>query len=439
MAEQRQSGSKPIWYRRKLFVLVIAAVLIASGTFVVWNQFLRNWTMDDIAAAVTDNVTAPGFDHSLAGKTVTVKGTVTEIVSNVTTLGTIFFVELDDFVEIRLVYWDQVQFELGDRVKARVSFEWSCYNEESHVYSPQLTFPALGIALGMGTIFYNYSLIRDVFWTPSWKDGDATLTFDWVPERVPLDICNSTLSAGENSWALDYVEALGPTYGIEIDQMSALSLEASASGHICFNDSDGDGNFSTGDSITLKNLTRPDCESGVKCYRLDLYLGPITSEWSGDGNIKVFIPLLKQGIFLEDPFCNHYAYASVAEESSGFRMSFEFSTENMLWSDLCFTFYFDFNCSDAQNPQYVTVYPNASGLDTGTEASSVVPVTMGDSSWTINVTDAEGDGILGAGDRMTLWTDQTDGVAAVEYLCLFIVFEPDGTSVNMLVVVESPH
>ena len=89
---------------KKIVALVIVAMVVGASGLFIWYEYFRPWSTKDIAKEVINDplVATPGFGHTLAGKAITVEGTVTNITTYQTTLGNQTFVVLDDFWEIRL-------------------------------------------------------------------------------------------------------------------------------------------------------------------------------------------------------------------------------------------------------------------------------------------------------------------------------------------------
>lgn len=421
--------------KRKFLAVAIAAVLIVSGTAFVWNQYFRYWTIEDIAAAVSGEVSAPDFKHSLANKTVTVKGTVTNITSDPTASGTLHRVELDDFDMLHLVYWDQVPFSVGERVKADVSFEWSCYNEEAHVYSPQLDFPVIFSVLPIATVLFACSTTCDLYWTVASEGDEISLAFDWVGEELPLGESNCSLQAGEHSFTQEYIDASrGWYYGTEIDRIDPISSGSGRSGLINYSDADGDGNLSAGDFITVKGLPRPDSESGVLCYMIRF--GWDFPELADGAHLGLYLPLTKRGILVPDYSAGNYVRLSEQRIDNGFRMDVDYSLNNTIWPDTGIRLAYDFNCSDYDFPDPLVLTSLAEGTDFGVNATWISgPLTMGTISWTIKIRDANSDGILNIGDCISLLTDQPDSIASIEYLQIHLTYEPNDTELDYITLI----
>lgn len=426
--------------RKKVFAVALVVILVASGAAFVWYEYLRYWTIEDVAEAVTGSVAAPSFKESLVNRTVDVKGTVTDMISYNTTLGRLILVELDDFEDLHVVYWDEVDFGIGDKVVSEVSFERSQFNAETHVYSPQLDFPALCTTMGMESVIYAHSHIRDFCWVPSLEDDTVTVRFEWVGDEVPLGECNCSVRAGVFSWAVEYVAILGGDYGVEIEWADSLLSTIDSGGPIDYDDADGDGNLSTGDSLSLSGLDVPDCESGFLCYMLHIGLGPTSDEFgTGLYYLPMYLPVMKEGVLRNLDNARQYVCLDVTDMPDGFRLEVAYTAYPHLWSDTSAILYGDSNCSDTDYADTIRIDPFAEDLGTGSETTWYSgPLSMGDMTWTVNVTDVEGDGVIGVGDYVVLGSSESDVAGALEYLQFYLMYEPTDASLgNNVVLLDS--
>jgi hypothetical protein len=438
---ERQQTAKPKAFgsKRKLLTVSISAALVVAGTALVWDQYFRYWTIEDVAAAVSGSPTAPDFKRSLANKTVTVKGAVTNITSSPTTLGILHLVELDDFDGLHLVYWDHIPFAVGDRIRADVSFEWSCYNEEQHVYSPQADFPVIGHALGIATYQMAFSAIANVIWSAQSVDGDIEIEFLWMPFEVPLSDCNCTLRAGLQSWVMEYLDVMDPEgYGRVICQTEALSSLNIGNGLVEYFDNDGDGNFSIGDTVTLRDLECPDCSSGVMCYMVELGLDSLTNGIGGRDCLPIYLPLMEQGVYLPTLDSSHYAFLEVSEIGIGFRVDVLYTLGNVPWPSTSAILYCDLNLTDSVPSDWVKVLPFAESLDGGNESSwSSNPIMIGEMIWTVNVTDVDCDGILSVGDHVVIWTGQPQLMKDIDFLQFILMSLPTSQEIDKVSLIDS--
>ena len=422
--------------RKKLIAITIASVLAGSGAILIWNEYYRHWTVEDLAEAVTENPAAPGFKDSLANKTVTVEGIVTKISHMNTTLGGLNLVELDGFVYINLVYWNDVDFVVGDEIEADISFERSCYNGESHVYSPQLDFPALFSTLGMETVTFAVSHVQDMFWTVATDDNVTTIAFEWVGEEMPLSDCNCSLRQGEYSWTMEYIDLMGTTdYGTDITGSASLSTLVSSDGPMAYDDVDGDGNLSVGDTIRLRGLETPEVDSGFKCYLL-LLGSPQFLEKSNVGFLSMYLPMTNRGMLRNMDATRSMAFMGLSDAPDGFLAEVDFAAYPIQWSDT----YADLTCSvgtDMGETEFTTIDPFAEGLgQEGVTTWTSGPFDCCGFLWVVNVTDADGDGAVSAGDSIAVVTADADAEASLEYLSLSLTYSPSGTRIDSVEMID---
>lgn len=430
---ERKARSKLI----RIVAVAVIVVLVVSGVAFVWFEYFRHWTIEDIAESVTGTETDPSFKPSLANRTVTVEGTVTGIESFDTSLGALDLVELDDCIGPRLVYWDGIDFQLGDKIEMEVSFEWSMFNNNTMVLSPQLDFPVLFPVIGMEAVTFTVCFASDIYWTYSMEADVLTAHLEWVRDELPLSEINGSLRAGRSFWAAEYISTMHPeNYGEELETVITLSSAVGSDRLIRYIDADGDGNFSTGDSVVLAGLDVPETDSGVQCYMFVLGMSP-TPE-APKGYLAMYLPVMNPGLLhVEDSYSSHYADFEVQNESDGFTLTACFSLDTTDWSDVSFLLVSDSNCSDFEYQQSVWIDPfigeSASG---GVTVWFSGQVTLGDLIWEMNVTDIDGDGIVSLGDRISLVSNNDDVGSALEYLRLDLMYEPTDSSVQSLDLIE---
>lgn len=426
MEEKAKGGIDAPKKRNKVIVVVLVLAIVASGTAALWYGYLRYWSIEDLAAAVSDSPAAPGFKHSLANKTVLVRGTVTGMEICNTTLGTLLTVELDDFEGMNVVYWDEMDINIGDRVTKEVRFEWSQFNSETHVYSPQIDFPALRTALGIEAVMFAFSHMSDIYWTPSLAVDTARLRIEWLREEVPLEDCNCSLRAGVHSFAVEYVEVLGPyNYGVEIDSVESLSSVVDSDGRIGYDDADGDGNLSAGDSIYVRDLDVPTCESAVQCFMLYMGLGTLTENVSW-GYLPLYLPVMERGILRDLDFSCMYAHLDVTSVPRGYRLEVDFSGYPYPWSDVDVMLHCGID-EPIEVFDSETFHPFDEGFGAGSEVTwSSGPVLIAGIVWIVNVTDLDGDGMIGAGDYVTIESDSSDLEDVLGFLKVYILYGPMG-------------
>ena len=420
---------------KRILVLVVVAVVVVASSVVVWDRYFRYWTIEDVAKAMSDDPADPYFRHSLANRTVTVEGTVTDIENFDTSLGELNLVELDGETAPRISFWGPVDFAIGDRILTDVSFEWSSWNNDSRVYSPQLDFPVLYPSMGIESITFAYSMTSGVYWSFSTHDNITTIEIDWVSDPIPLDGCNLSLRAGISSWTDEYIDVLHPSdYGWEVYKVDNLSQQDDGHCTAAYDDEDADGCFSTGDMITLRDLEVPECDSGVRSYMVCLESSMLGED--PERPLPMYLLMLKNGILRNMAYADHFAALDVTEVSAGFLSTVEFSLDDTPWSDTEVQVEYSLNGSyDFGSP---LVIDNSSGHPgDGTEVTYPVgSVETGDATWLVNITDADGDGLVTRGDSVSFWTDRPDLIPALDEMLFTLSYAPMSSTIDQVVLVQ---
>ncbi|MCJ7810617.1 MAG: hypothetical protein MUP62_00190 [Dehalococcoidia bacterium] len=411
---------------RKIVALVIVAMVAGASGLFVWYEYFRPWSTRDIAKEVIDDplVATPGFDHSLAGKEITVKGKVTNTTTYQTTLGNQTFVELDNFEELRLQIWGDVKYELGDRIKMKVRFEWSECNDERHVFSPQVDFPNSllpfigveieGISRAKGMVlFTNESADRNVIAT----------VFDQFPP-IRLSDANCSLRAGTTSFAAEYMEAHGAwLYGREIDKIANLTSCTGVNGTLRFFDSDLDNNISSGDRFEISGPARPNTESGVRTYLLIIGLTNVTDlRESSTIAGTTYIVMTDKGLLRILEPINPYARITSETVVDGVESTFVRVMKPVPWNDLLMTL------EDGTN--FVEWHPTTGELDNWPNSTANLGnLDIGPLNVSCTVVDVLGNGILDEGDCFILNTWLGTSFAPSQNYTVRVLYEPMGEQI----------
>ncbi len=298
--------------KRKLQALFIVINMLLVSFVVIWYFYLRPWSIRDVAGCANvkieeDNdffawdmeVENPGFAHDLVGKSKIVRGIVTDISTYETTLGPITYYELDDFSPIRLVEWDYPRYKIGNEIQKKVHFEWSHWNGDKNVYSPQLDFPTLGNAPKIGQIMWavscNSGLILEVNSTPSANTVRLTI-FTPMSEGFPLELFGCSLRAGKNSWQQDYIDVAGGYKDMmNLDSMTSISNITGHNNVIRFYDKNLNGILDNGDYFTF-NLSTPNTNSAVLTFLFSINGAPNPNQRCVLYGLA-YIVMIKQGVF----------------------------------------------------------------------------------------------------------------------------------------------
>ncbi|UCG68172.1 MAG: hypothetical protein JSV09_10135, partial [Thermoplasmata archaeon] len=180
---------------------------------------------------------------------------------------------LDDFEHIHLIEWDYPRYEVGDIIEKKVHFEWSHWNENRNVYSPQIDFPAIGAApvidIIMSSVSYKIGLILNANQNSPNDPVNVSVLLS-RGEGFPLELFSCTLIAGRFSWAADYEDISGGYMGYpEIDSIPYLSNSTGVNKIVHFSDANHNGLLDNDDSFHF-NLTKPEEDSAVLTYLLSI-------------------------------------------------------------------------------------------------------------------------------------------------------------------------
>lgn len=283
--------------RKKVTVIVVSLVVVFAGIGVWYFQF-RPWSIEEVATKVSGSPYTPGFDPSLAGKTVYVSGKVTGFDVNYTTLGPLTIIELDDFSMMHLVEWKEPTFKLGDVISMKVHFEWSRYNDDIRVFSRQLDFPWFNPAFSVPVVMAAVSYYEGMsLWPKNDPSSDDAILEIILPRRegFPLELFNVTLKKGVTSWADEYIDVISGYKGNpQLDYMKSLEDGVGENGTIEFTDANENGLLDDHDYFRL-NLTRPVEDSAFLTYLLDIN----DAHTGGYGVLKGghFIVMTNKGVF----------------------------------------------------------------------------------------------------------------------------------------------
>jgi hypothetical protein len=268
VAEERGPISK------KVIAAVAVALILGVSGFYVWYEYYRHWSISDLEdAAIVEETeygfpTVLGFESGLAGKTVIVEGTVSSARGFNTSLGHLTYVFLEGGEFCGLTLWNSSVPAEGDKVEIPVTFERATINGIEGVYSPDTIVPGYWSFATLGMVIQSVSWIWAEFALDVEDLGDeVVLKIERCSDPVPLESVSCDLRAGDEVGMMEYYDLLyfyrdNPCN----DAIPDLSIGDSLNGTMDF--SDADGYLDDGDSFTLRNLTRPDTESGAQTYLL---------------------------------------------------------------------------------------------------------------------------------------------------------------------------
>lgn len=418
----------------KLIAIAVAVVLLISAGFGAWYFFPRHWSIEDMAAAVINDPTpgAPGFKHSLAGKSVVVEGKVTNITTRSTSLGDLSFVELDHFPDFTLTVWGVPTYDIGDRIEMRVQFEWSICNEEEHVFSPQLSFPNLLAMMSVEIVIRAVNAVSAGagLVTSQLENGDVRLDVIFVMDPISLGSANCTLKAGTHSWAVEYMDIMGEyeTTGMT-DHMTSLNNAQGTSGVIRFEDANADAYLDEGDYFLLKNLTRPSSESGMRTYLFTIDW-PADPDWNTQsrGHAVAYLPVTSKGLLRYDHGDAPYARLVMSKITSGIQYTVTSVDFAPAWG----------NVSVMIQADYISGFGFFNRMEWNVTAAELTgppgttrqfeAVSLGVESIRLNITDAQGNGFLDKSDSVSI-TSAGVPFSKNSTFSIFLMFKPTTTSI----------
>ena len=186
--------------------------------------------------------------------------------------------------------------------------------------------------------------------------------------------------------------------------------------------------------ITLRDLEVPECDSGVRSYMVCLESSMLGED--PERPLPMYLLMLKNGILRNMAYADHFAALDVTEVSAGFLSTVEFSLDDTPWSDTEVQVEYSLNGSyDFGSP---LVIDNSSGHPgDGTEVTYPVgSVETGDATWLVNITDADGDGLVTRGDSVSFWTDRPDLIPALDEMLFTLSYAPMSSTIDQVVLVQ---
>ncbi len=296
--EKAEHSPKESKFSSKRILAIVLAFVLVFTSFGVWYFLVRPWSIQEVAEKVTGDPYAPGFEPYLAGTSIHVSGRVTDFDVNHTTLGPLTVIELDNFNLMHLVDWNEPDFKLGDIISRKVDFEWSRFNDDIRVFSPQLDFPWMHPAFAVPVVMAAVSYIEGFCLLPKndpMSDDVILQVVLRMNEGFPLGLFNASLKKGVGSWAVEYIDVTG---GYEdnpqLDYLGTLEDRFGENQTMEFVDANSNDLFDDGDYFRL-SLTRPPEDSGVLTYFLQINNG---GHRSGYGVLKglSYIAMKSRGV-----------------------------------------------------------------------------------------------------------------------------------------------
>ena len=393
----------PVFSKKVIAAVAVALILGVSG-FYVWYEYYRHWSISDLedAAIVEETVygfpTVLGFEDRLAGRTVVVEGTVSSARGYNTSLGHLTYVFLEGGEFCGLTLWNSSTPSKGDKEEIPVTFERATINGIDGVYSPDTIPPGYGMFASVQPVIQSVSWIWGGVALDVEDLGDeVVLKVESCPNPIPLEMVSCDLRAGDKVGMMEYHDLL--FYHREnpcSDAIPDLSSGGSLNGTMDF--SDADGYLDDGDSFTLRNLTRPDTESGAQTYLLRVERERYAFEEYDEDPEYVFFAYLimtKDGVLygtIQDDFRNPgSAFTSVIPD--GRAMTVDYLAEPVSWNSSILQFEAGVGLAEWEPP--------VGFLDSGSAGTQSLGVrSTQDLTVECIVTDLEGNGLIDIQDRI---------------------------------------
>ncbi len=391
---------------RKLFAVVLVAVLLGASGFYVWHEYYRHWNVRDVERAVVfdegsnDLYPVPiGFRDNLDGRTITVEMTVHSIQQIDTNLGVLNLITPEGG-SVMFMLWGEPDFEKGDRIAMDVTFERSVVNGNEGVYSPQISLPGAGIFVSIQVVQNAVSWVCAEWAIAVEGNGsEVVVAIESASDPVPLDISRCSLRAGTSTFVEEYLDVLGWYQSHpDVDTINDLRVSEGQNGTVEFNDANADGYLDDNDFFTLSNLTVPETASGAQTYILSVEreLYPYEYDW-GYGDVPMifstYLIMTSDGV-LWTGSCygpNGRAFQHSDPESIAFTM--DYIEEPTSWDDVSLMIH------DWAGGEWTVYMPNATALASEpAQQYSCGIAEVRDVSVECIVVDAAGDGLIDAGD-----------------------------------------
>lgn len=413
---------------RKVVAVYLAAVLISVSGFYVWYEYFRHWSAGELEdAIILVDESGPiihGFKTYLSGRTVTVDGIIKNTQAVQTSLGRLNFLHLEGARYVSLMQWGEVDYGVGERIVMEVEFRRGVINGIEGVFSPQAT-------LGIGTLTSIQTVTQAVSWVSSgWAvdvddDGDEVVVrIDRVTEPCPIGTSSCSIKAGSSLGMVEYVDVLGfyddnPLFG----RMPSLETAQTDDGTISFVDGNEDGYLDDGDAFVLGNLERPEEECSAQTYLfwVERAQFPEEPEFQTPGAFYVYLLMTRDGVLWRTSDDIPTAMSSITPFDEGVLMTVEYTSASVPWGDakLLLGDGMDWVCWTANE----TMLSSAPGV-----VYSCGVKDVGDSSVECIVVDSQGDGHIGAGDRVKLLPRNGTSFDGDRGYTVSLVYEPTGGS-----------
>ncbi len=338
-----------------------------------------------------------------------VEGTITDVTRWNASTGPLVVIELDGFGEV--VGDPNATYRIGDRFRTTLHFAEYAFNGNPAVWAPELYLPFPGLTEAMGVVTDSVSITGGVFLGYRETDASGWTTYEVTTrdgDAYPLGVLNLSLRKGLPPWnwstefpgqrmdraaiwivllALEYVMIQG---GYEanprIDFMTSLAAGTSENGTMAFVDSDGSGLLNDGDRIRV-HLNATGGEHAFQTYMLALGTPSpyISCGYTCGGKYILQGPRGPIDLVVDRSGGSRVLFRD-AGDVVGATVSSTVKVREILWA------------APAPAAEYGLEFWSAPSGAPIRANLSALPVTV--ESITVGFTDANGNGLLDAGDRL---------------------------------------
>ena len=395
--------------KKKIIAISIAVILIMS-IFTLWFAYMRAWSIEELYSKLIEPNGIQSFPADFANTSVTVTGIPAgkEVWKTNRGLMTVLGFNVTDNRSkyIALSVWsDGSSYAVGERAYLQVTFEWSIFNGEPCVLSPQIAYPGVGYLLPIEVVVSAVNHVQGVYYDVS-ETAEDRVKIDLLDVSRPCNLSSSNcslMSYVHGGVPATYIGSMGmpdTRLGlIETDRIDNLSLKEGKEGFIGYNDSNGNELMDAGDSIIVGGLQKPIMQSGAQCYMLVLNssFGPNESDHR---HILCFIVMYSQGLtrIIGGDYPNFYPYCRFEDQSSStaIKVQVAYTAGGAQWDELSislkdshFNAVSDWDLSDVEfsipSPSFAYLSSHTSILDVN-----------------CTIVDLEGNGLVDKGDYVLL-------------------------------------
>jgi hypothetical protein len=411
---------------RKLVAVILVAVLLGTSGFYIWYEYYRHWSIEDLEdAAITWEYSGMnsagidvGFKAYLEGRTVTVEGKVSDIYSLMTAAGELNLVYLEGGTFASLMQWGHSDLEEGDRIQMRVEFERGVINGEEHVFSPQVGFPGYGRFVASQVTVHALNWVQGEWVLSTQDDGDdIVVRVERTRDPVPLAMARCNIRQGVSTGVLEYLDlAVFYRDNPDLDTITDLRTSVGLNDTLEFLDENDDGYLDDGDAIVIHGVIRPESASGAQTYLLSVWRDTYPDETEPDAVPNVFCAYLvitQRGLLWTTGSGSAVGSSFISGSEEGLTATIDYISEPAAWNDTSLLV--------IHGSEYARCSPEAESLSLGPDSSwSSEVLEVEDLQVECEITDVEGDGLVGVGDVVRVKSMNGTGLEEGETLSLHV-------------------